>query len=132
MHRARVPKQRQGKVMAESIHEQMEYGSRCRHGVNLGTPGGADLMCGYCEMGLDTWVEDPLWQLQFSVTWDGHQLVPPTATDIQWRESGTFKHVTERLISAGITWQQVADESNADVVMEFWFKAIEPGRWVEG
>jgi hypothetical protein len=28
-------------------------GSYCRHGVYVGTPGGADYMCGRCEMGDD-------------------------------------------------------------------------------
>lgn len=36
----------------ESVAEQIEYGMNiCIHGRNLGTPGGADLMCGDCEAG---------------------------------------------------------------------------------
>lgn len=35
----------------ESIREQIAYGRRCKHGTPVGTPGGADLMCGPCEMG---------------------------------------------------------------------------------
>ena len=36
----------------ESVAEQIEYGiDICIHGRNLGTPGGADLMCGDCEAG---------------------------------------------------------------------------------
>ena len=38
----------------ESLQEQIEYGDRCIHGTNIGTPGGADLMCGACEEGLTT------------------------------------------------------------------------------
>lgn len=47
----------------ESIREQIEYGSRCVHGTALGTPGGADLMCGACEDGLTWWVESPRYGL---------------------------------------------------------------------
>ena len=51
--------------MAESIEEQIEYGNRCEpHGNPVGTPGGADIMCHECEMGYNTWVDDPLWRLQ--------------------------------------------------------------------
>ena len=35
----------------ESLREQVEYGNYCIHGTNIGTPGGADLMCGACEDG---------------------------------------------------------------------------------
>jgi len=38
-------------------------GDRCVHGTYIGTPGGADYMCGYCEEGLDFWVEDPSYRL---------------------------------------------------------------------
>ena len=52
----------------ESIREQIEYGTRCVHGIPLGTPGGADLMCGLCEDGLTTWVDDPLYELTLDIT----------------------------------------------------------------
>jgi len=35
----------------ESIEEQVRYGGHCVHGTAIGTPGGADLMCGACEEG---------------------------------------------------------------------------------
>ena len=35
----------------ESIEEQVRYGGHCVHGTAIGTPGGADLMCGACEDG---------------------------------------------------------------------------------
>lgn len=48
--------------MAETIEEQIEYGNRCEpHGNPTGTPGGADIMCSQCEMGLTTWVQDQSW-----------------------------------------------------------------------
>lgn len=47
----------------ESLQEQIEYGGHCIHGTNVGTPGGADLMCGLCEQGLDQWVPDPQFEL---------------------------------------------------------------------
>lgn len=49
--------------MAETVAEQLLYGDHCRHGTNIGTPGGADLMCQPCEMGLFRWVNDPLYTL---------------------------------------------------------------------
>ncbi len=50
----------------ESLAEQVEYGHRCMHGTPLGTPGGADLMCGLCEDGLTEWVDDPQYALSFT------------------------------------------------------------------
>lgn len=47
----------------ESLQEQIEYGSYCVHGTALGTPGGADLMCGLCEEGWTWWVESPRYGL---------------------------------------------------------------------
>lgn len=41
----------------ESLQDQIEYGRHCMHGTNIGTPGGADLMCGNCEMGWTWWVD---------------------------------------------------------------------------
>jgi hypothetical protein len=50
----------------ESIREQMSYGNVCKpHGVNIGTPMGADLMCQLCEMGMDTWVKEKGYTLWF-------------------------------------------------------------------
>lgn len=36
----------------EPLWEQVAYGDHCMHGTAIGTPGGADLMCGPCEMGM--------------------------------------------------------------------------------
>jgi hypothetical protein len=44
--------------MSEELWEQVIYGRHCVHGTPVGTPGGADLMCGLCEDGLDRWVDD--------------------------------------------------------------------------
>jgi len=58
--------------MSETLQEQIEYGSRCKpHGVPLGTPGGADLMCGLCESGMTTWVADKHYELVYyaNVDW---------------------------------------------------------------
>ena len=39
--------------MSETDQEQLDYGTiTCVHGMNLGTPGGADFMCGMCESGI--------------------------------------------------------------------------------
>jgi hypothetical protein len=38
--------------VAETDQEQLDYGNvTCVHGMNLGTSGGADFMCGECESG---------------------------------------------------------------------------------
>ena len=51
--------------MAETDQEQIEMGGYCvPHGNPIGTPGGADIMCHECEMGLTRWVEDPIWALR--------------------------------------------------------------------
>ena len=41
--------------MAEDMRDMELYGRRCMHGVNVGTPGGFDLMCGFCEDGYTQW-----------------------------------------------------------------------------
>lgn len=62
--------------MAETVQEQMEYGSYCKHGTNVGTPGGADLMCHNCEMGYDTWYDDPAWILQVKLIRGSREITP--------------------------------------------------------
>jgi|10_taG_2_1085330.scaffolds.fasta_scaffold02393_7 hypothetical protein len=53
--------------MSETDQEQLDYGNvTCVHGMNLGTSGGADFMCGDCESGFTKRVEcdtcgDVLW-----------------------------------------------------------------------
>ena len=49
----------------ESEREQLLYGNHCIHGTATGTAGGADFMCGLCEDGMDKWVEDIGYALQF-------------------------------------------------------------------
>lgn len=62
----------------ESIEEQIEYGDYCQpHGNPVGTPGGADIMCQLCEMGMNTWIEDPEYKLQMGMVKD--RIVDPTA-----------------------------------------------------
>lgn len=47
----------------ETLQDQIEYGRHCVHGTNIGTPGGADLLCGDCEMGWTWWVDSPRYGL---------------------------------------------------------------------
>jgi len=86
--------------MAETVEEQMEYGTLCVHGRNLGTPGGADLMCGWCEDGYTHWVDDPSYMLYV-----GFRQVPPKeaafAMPISWRQS--------ELTKGEVDWGYVAD-----------------------
>lgn len=44
--------------MAEELWEQVIYGDHCVHGTPIGTPGGADLMCMWCEDGYTHWLDD--------------------------------------------------------------------------
>ena len=79
--------------MMESEREQLLYGDRCKHGTNIGTPSGADFMCHYCEMGMDTWVADPMYALMFKVD----PMVYPTKLT-EWRESG-MEVMWDRLVT---------------------------------
>jgi hypothetical protein len=61
--------------VAETDQEQLEYGNvTCVHGMNLGTSGGADFMCGECESGFTNgqvclvcdetlWLQHGMWVL---------------------------------------------------------------------
>jgi len=60
----------------ESEREQLQYGSTCKHGTSLGTPGGADFMCGYCESGFDYWILDPSFKLGLAFNPDHDGRVP--------------------------------------------------------
>lgn len=68
--------------MSESIWEQMAYGDHCVHGTSIGTPSGADLMCGLCESNLTAWVDDPAYELRLRVS--GTTIPLRSAV---WRES---------------------------------------------
>ena len=70
----------------ETVEEQMEYGDHCVHGTNVGTPGGADLMCQLCELGLTEWVEDPLLELQVKI----HYTTENVEKDIPWSASRVY------------------------------------------
>lgn len=53
--------------MAESDWEQQAYGNHCMHGTAVGTPSGADFMCGWCEDGYTHWRDDPLFNLEWRI-----------------------------------------------------------------
>jgi len=84
----------------ESLREQILYGDHCMHGTAIGTPMGADLMCGWCEDGYTKWVDDIGYTLWFkfddndrdtSVTWtkvsSWRASNPPAIGDIHARRS---------------------------------------------
>lgn len=52
---------------------------RCQHGTFIGSPWGPDYMCGLCEMGYNTWVEVPKYELYF-----GLNGLADLATPISW------------------------------------------------
>ena len=113
--------------MAETVEEQMEYGSYCMHGRNLGTPGGADLMCGDCEAGYTHWYDDPQYGLFF-----GFNQEPISSVGRTWRQSD---------LDSGLTWAYISDrveftgyDENDDVrqVMrqfQWQVKKINDGYW---
>jgi hypothetical protein len=75
--------------MAETVQEQIEYGNRCTpHGNPVGTPGGADIMCHECEMGLTKWVDNPTFMLQMRLLSHG----PPLHYQSHW--IGLGEHLT--------------------------------------
>ena len=57
-------------------------GDICRHGTYTGGCG-RDLMCHECEMGYDTWYDDPMYELEFRTVYDAHWL--PSSR--HWRAS---------------------------------------------
>lgn len=67
----------------------MEYGNYCKHGVYVGTPGGPDYMCGYCESGLDVWHDDPgyIFALTFGGTAEVLAEVQSARFKVHYRQS---------------------------------------------
>ena len=82
--------------MAETDQEQLDYGNvTCVHGMNLGTSGGADFMCGECESGFTERVtcdtcDDVMW-LQ-----EGQRIVNCYPSVKRWKEARFFREqITE-------------------------------------
>ncbi len=74
----------------------------CIHGAYVGTPGGADHICGFCEAGMRTWVEDPTFQLY--IGWksdDGETAVFPSG--ITWRYSQLLSPYDWSRVTARLT-----------------------------
>lgn len=108
--------------MGEPLHEQIGYGSYCRHGTNIGTPGGADLMCGYCEMGLTKWVADPLYRLYI------HGQVPIPM--VSWRLS-EINTVLTMSVKRRIVHLKRLGRVAAEAQWELEMVEIESGYWEE-
>ncbi len=83
----------------ETVAEQIEYGTRCVHGHNVGTPGGADLMCPLCEDGYTKWVEDPSYSLAFTFGDLDEWATRQAALEgyVSWRESEDIDEGMARL-----------------------------------
>ena len=106
--------------------------THCIHGVFVGYAGGPDYMCHYCEMGMNRWVEAPLYQLHLTVLWDDRTLVDDHETNVQWRADGLWEHAWERTLEMAQEFQEIADEyPNGHVVYSVQFKAVETGYWSE-
>lgn len=114
-------------VVAETVEEQMEYGAICIHGRNLGTPGGADLMCGYCEEGMDTWVDDSRYALFLSVK-EPLEHKPPLSYRpmFSWRES-----IAEDAWTEMYDWANKTITAQADWSFAHWnVFEMEKGYWI--
>jgi hypothetical protein len=98
----------------ESEREQLLYGDHCIHGTAIGTPGGADFLCGLCEDGYDTWVEDPTYELTIQLD----IMAYPTAIT-SWQASNIetkWEQLVTEFTKAGCIWVSPA-ALDADLVM---------------
>lgn len=115
--------------MSEELWEQVAYGDHCKHGTSIGTPGGADLMCQWCELGFDTWVDDPRYTLYLGI----NQEPDPVWRGIKqmsWRESDIHLTATHyRLEQAADQFSRVAEE--AGLTLHWWVVREDGGYWDE-
>ena len=89
--------------MAETDQEQLEYGNvTCVHGMNLGTSGGADFMCGECESGFTNgqvclvcgetlWLQHGMWVVNCYPSvkrWKEARFMRETIADIRASDTG--------------------------------------------
>ena len=105
-------------------------GDRCVHGTYVGTPGGADFMCGLCEDGLDYWVEDPSYELMIGLN-DGPAFVAGSAhwlSNIAKRDRWALRRLV--LLRRDIrTFSQLIEDSNRQAVPTFQMRLADSGRW---
>ena len=115
--------------MAEDLWEQQYYGDYCKHGTNVGTPGGADLMCGYCEMGLDRWVDDPRYALYLGLNQDVEDKWRGIK-QFEYRESTAHLWTTRARLERVIEeWSEVAER--ADITLYWQVHREDGGYWDE-
>lgn len=77
------------------------FWGRCKHNVYIGTPGGADFLCSYCETGLDTWTDDPRYALFVGFGVPVPRWIPENLSLVTWRLSElreNFSQVVERFM----------------------------------
>ena len=122
--------------MAETVEEQMEYGSFCKHGTNIGTPGGADLMCFHCEMGYDTWHNDPSWEMEVRLNLDGRWISPWMKAKDAWGGSMVFYRTSQlkgvartRIMAAAEHLCKVFDDVDINAHYEFRMVQTSQGYW---
>lgn len=99
----------------ETIREQIAMGRHCVHGTAVGTPGGADLMCGRCEDGATRWVPTPLHSAAVTTTIVGgdSQTAGQTTITFPWALHSRGESKTGR-------WLRTSDPSR----VEAWAEAI--------
>ena len=121
----------------ETLAEQIEYGDHCIHGVNIGTPGGADLMCGLCEDGCNMLHDDPSYTLlltfgQEAPEWNGEGL-----QETWWRLSDLDSlvgagRVWDKIEARAQSWQKTLSEilNREDLPVLFWeARLVDHGYW---
>jgi hypothetical protein len=123
--------------MAESEWEQLIYGDVCKHGTAIGTPGGADFLCGLCESGMDYWIPEPSFQVFMAFNPDHDGSVPAT----RWRDRYLLSDVlSQELIIQSIIQMYVGlmeDPEASDVWeqtlqgMEWEVKQVADGYWCD-
>lgn len=117
--------------MAESVQEQIEYGDHCRHGVAVGTPGGADLMCHYCEMGMNTWVENPRYALYLTFGQEAPEYNDASLEELSWRGEPD-KQTVAHIMSTARLWQRTVEKLHAGFpTLHFEVRQTEKGYWSE-
>ena len=115
----------------ESLQEQIEYGRWCEHGQPLGTPGGADLMCGYCESGLTEWVEDRHMTLVVDI--EGRRFWPKNGFWLSSLDRPSIATLVQlaKLKKALVFWSGLARDAEGLLAVSLYMVEDRSGYWQE-
>lgn len=115
----------------ESVREQIEYGTRCVHGTPLGTPGGADLMCGLCEGGFTCWVDDPEYALRMDLIGPSGAALTDLHQRAHWYESQVGSSMVTDRIMRDVTKNQALVATQEGYSLVWYAVRVGDGRWTE-